>query len=92
MDAIFEEMNEIVSDAPGPEEELSLHELANLINGFLSDLPAEKRVMLIRRYWYADDIKSIANRLGMSENNVSVSIRRLRMKLHDYLKVRGYEL
>lgn len=92
LDAIFEEMNEIASDAPGPEEELSLYELANLINDFLSDLPAEKRVMLIRRYWYADDIKSIANRLGMSENNVSVSIRRLRMKLHDYLKVRGYEL
>ena len=92
LDAIFEEMNEIASDAPDPEDELSLRELANLINDFLSDLPVEKRVMLIRRYWYSDDIKSIAKRLGMSENNVSVSIRRLRMKLRDYLKSRGFAL
>ncbi|MBP5416971.1 MAG: hypothetical protein J6Y58_05520 [Clostridiales bacterium] len=35
---------------------------------------------------------SIASRLGVSENTVSVSIRRLRIKLRDYLRSRGYEL
>ncbi|MBR3057553.1 MAG: sigma-70 family RNA polymerase sigma factor [Clostridiales bacterium] len=92
IEAVFNEMVEITSDSPDPEDELSRRELAKAINDFLSDLPAEKRVMLVLRYWYADSIKTIASRLGMSENNVSVSIRRLRMKLRDYLRAKGYEL
>ncbi len=92
MDVILDEIGEIASDVSSPEDQLSHQELADMINDFLSSLPIEKRVMLVRRYWYADDIKSIASRLGVSENTVSVSIRRLRIKLRDYLRSRGYEL
>ncbi|MBQ6016911.1 MAG: sigma-70 family RNA polymerase sigma factor [Clostridiales bacterium] len=89
---ILDELGEIASDSPDPEEECIRLELAKAINDFLFDLPIDKRVMIVRRYWYADDIRSIAMRLGTSENNVSVSIRRIRVKLRDFLSARGFEL
>ena len=44
------------------------------------------------RYWYSDSIKDIAKRFNMTENHVSVTLKRLRKKLHDYLMERGVEL
>ncbi len=89
---LLDEIGEIASDSPSPEDDVVRNELAKAINDFLYDLPLEKRVMIVRRYWYADDIKSIALRLGTSENNISASIRRIRIKLRDYLLARGFEL
>ncbi|MBR2751712.1 MAG: sigma-70 family RNA polymerase sigma factor [Clostridiales bacterium] len=90
--ALLDEIGEIASDNPSPEDDVVRNDLAKAINDFLYDLPLEKRVMIVRRYWYADDIKSIALRLGTSENNISTSIRRIRIKLRDYLLARGFEL
>lgn len=90
MPIILEELGELVSDHPGPEEDLLRQDLAKALNAFLADLPSEKRVMVIRRYWYADDIRAIAERLGTSENNVSVSLRRIRIKLREYLTEKGF--
>lgn len=89
---LMEEIGEIVSDRPGPEEEILKQELMRDINAFLEGLSAEKRVMFVRRYFYADDIKTIARRVGKSENNITKTILRIRSKLYDYLVERGYEL
>ena len=48
--------------------------------------------MFVRRYWYADSVSAIADRLGTSENRVSVTLNRLRKKLKDHLNQRGYDL
>jgi RNA polymerase sigma-70 factor (ECF subfamily) len=48
--------------------------------------------MFILTYWYEDEIKEIAKRCGMSENNVSVTLSRTRKKLKDYLTERGYSI
>ena len=48
--------------------------------------------MFVRRYWYADDIGAIAKRMGLSENSVSVTIRRIRVKLRKYLSERGFDI
>jgi DNA-directed RNA polymerase specialized sigma24 family protein len=44
------------------------------------------------RYWYSDSVRDIAKRYGMTENNVSVTLKRVRKKLHDYLVERGVDL
>lgn len=92
MDVILEELSEIASDNPGPEDAVLEEELTKAINDFLKGLPVDKRVMFVRRYWYSDDISSIAQRMRMNENSVVVSIRRIRIKLHDYLAERGFDL
>lgn len=92
MPLILDELSDIASDRPSPEEEIINTELIKAINDFLYDLPTEKRVMFVRRYWYADDIGAIAKRVGLSENSVSVTIRRIRLKLRKYLSERGFDI
>ena len=92
MPLVLDEVREIVSGHPDPEEQAIRDELIAAVNDYLATLPVEKRVMFVRRYWYADDVKSIAERMGTSENNISVSVRRIRNSLRGYLIERGFEL
>ena len=89
---VLDEIAELVSDTDSVEQEVDRRELVNAIDTFLGTLSAEKRGIFLRRYWYFDSISDIANRFGVKENNVSVTLNRLRLKLHNYLLERGFEL
>ena len=45
----------------------------------------ENRVILMRRYWFADSYKDIAEFVGLSEKNISVRLTRIREKMKQYL-------
>ena len=60
-------------------------ELINLINCFLSKLSKEKRVMFLRRYWFADSVKKIAEDNRISEKTASMRLARIRKQLKSYL-------
>ncbi len=89
---VLDELLDLVSDTDSVEQEIDCQELINTINIFLSTLSAEKRGIFIRRYWYFDSVSEIASRFGMTKNNISVTLNRIRIKLHDYLLKRGFEL
>ena len=89
---VFDEIAEFVSEADSVEQEIDRMELAKAIDRFLDRLPTDKRNIFVCRYWYFDSISNIANQFGMTENNVSVTLSRLRLKLHNYLLERGFEL
>ena len=91
-DLILDEIGEIASDGEGPEDKAIEQALIKAINDFLADLPKDKRIMFVRRYWYADDLKQIATRLNTSENNISVTLKRIRTKLNGYLTERGFDI
>lgn len=90
--AVLDEISEFVSDTESVEQNLDRRELIRAIDAFLGELPAEKRRIFVRRYWYFDTISEIASRFGRTENNVSVILNRIRLKLHNYLLERGFEL
>ena len=69
---------------------MDAHELAAALNDFLAALPAKKRKIFVRRYWYADPISDIAARMDMSESSVSVMLHRLRADLRAFLTERGF--
>ena len=75
---------------PSAEEAVSARELGRAICRFLDGLDRESRVLFLRRYWFSDPVKDIAPRLGMSENAVSARLRRLRIRLQQYLQKEGY--
>lgn len=89
---ILDELGEIVSDKETVEDNVIKNELIKTIDNFLNKLPDEKRYIFIRRYWYSDSIKTIANQYGRTENSISVELNRIRKKLHSYLTERGYDL
>lgn len=88
--AVFEELSEMISDNTDVHEEQERRELIEEINRFLCSLPETKRNIFICRYWYCDSIAAIAARFELSENNVSVTLNRLRKKLRAHLEKNGY--
>lgn len=89
---VLDEISNLVSGKDDVEQEIDRKELVKAIDSFLDRLPTDKRNIFVCRYWYFDSISDIANRFGMTENNVSVTLNRLRLKLHNYLLERGFEL
>ena len=92
IDLVWDELTEIVSGKDDPELISEEKELKEAINQFLRELPKEKRILFLQRYWYAFSITEIAARTGLSKNNVSVSLSRLRDKLKEFLYERGYDI
>ncbi|MCQ2354341.1 MAG: RNA polymerase sigma factor [Clostridia bacterium] len=65
-------------------------QVSKSISDFLRTLPETERIMLIRRYWYGDSIKSICERFDFSEGKVKVGLQRTRQKLKKYLMKEGW--
>ena len=89
---VLEELLDIVSDGEGPEQAMEYRELVKAIDAFLATLPSRKRQIFVCRYWYFDSVSSIASRFCMTENNVSVTLNRVRAQLRDYLLKGGFVL
>ena len=89
---MLEELSDCVSGTEDVEQALDRQLLMEAIHDFLRGLPKDRRGMFLCRYWYADNIRSIAERYGVTEGNVSVILGRLRTKLRAYLTERGFTL
>ena len=89
---VLEELSETVKGNEDVEREFDRQELSREINAFLETLPEHKRNIFISRYWYCDSVKNIAAEWGMSRTSVSVMLHRLREKLREYLRKRGYDV
>lgn len=89
---VLDELAECVSGGEDPAQELNRRELIAEINSFLCSLTEQKRGVFVARYWYAESMSAIAGRFGMSENNVSVTLNRLRKQLRAHLSERGFEI
>lgn len=63
--------------------------IRDALNGFLGGLRREDRILFVRRYWYEDEIGSIAALLGISENHARVRLTRCKKKLKAYLGKEG---
>lgn len=70
------------------ESEIEAKELAAIIDAFLDTLSVENRIIFMRRYAYFDTYAEIANRVGLSEKNVSVRLARIRRKMKKHLMER----
>lgn len=88
---VLDELSEVIGDRNSADE-ADRAELAAALNGFLGSVPPDKRRLFVLRYWYAYSVGDIAKRCGMTENNVSVTLNRLRGKLRKYLTERGFDL
>ena len=84
-------MEEIEACIAGPntvEAEIEARELARIIESFLDTLTVENRIIFMRRYWFSDSCKDIAEFVGLSEKNISVRLTRIRQKMKSYLAER----
>ena len=60
-----------------------------VLNGFLRKLTRQSRTYFIRRYWYGESIREIADSCGAGEEKVKSSLFRTRQRLRAVLEKEG---
>ncbi len=88
-DLALDELEEYLSDSSGVEEAVEAKELTEAINGFLAALDYSDRFLFVRRYWYSDPVKDIAQMAHSTTNSVTVRLFRIREKLRRHLEKEG---
>ena len=89
-DVTLNELENVLSDSTTPEQEVNAEILKEAIQSFLKGQKAEARKIFVRRYFFFETTKEIAEMYGISENKVSVTLNRTRNKLREYLGKEGY--
>lgn len=86
LETSLEELAEVL---PAPEEN-EADALSAALNEFLASLTETDRRLFMGRYWYACSVGELAKTYGMTEDNVSVRLHRVRECLRTYMNERGY--
>lgn len=93
LDVVLDELSECIpSSVNSVEESIDEKELTGIINRFLEGLPKKTRIIFVRKYWWLDSVRNIADDLNMSENNVRVMLFRTKVKLKKLLEREGVNL
>ena len=74
------------------DEQIDARLLGQAIDRFLDTLTKENRILFLRRYWFGDDVYSIARERSMTQGSVSVRLHRIRSQLKDFLIKEGFSL
>lgn len=85
----MEELSTDLSTGDTVWTEIEYQELKTLLESFLDDLTQKKRVLFVKRYWFCQSVKDIANSYGISERNAAMQLSRIRKDLKQYLTERG---
>lgn len=88
----FEELEPWLPASDNPEQVLEGAELRRFLNGFLRAESRDARVFFLRRYWYGESIREIAEDCGCSEAKVKSSLFRTRNHLREALDKEGITL
>ncbi len=88
----LDELSECVSGGETPEESYDLSALAAEISAYLRTLPQEKRQVFLRRYYFCESVREIAEQLSESEPKIKSMLHRMREGLRKHLESEGYML
>lgn len=89
---VLDELAECLPDTDSGENFADELAFKDLLNNFLRSLPAEKRKIFVRRYWYLSSIKEIAADFNLGESKVKMTLLRTRSELKEFLKKEGFEI
>jgi RNA polymerase sigma-70 factor (ECF subfamily) len=85
-------LSECISDGVNIEDIFSRDEIRILFQQFIAELGDTDRRIFLRRYYYAEEISTIANRYGMTPVTVRVRLFRLRKQFKDVLEKGGHSV
>ncbi len=87
--AALDEIEEIIPSDERIESEVDRREMLTAVTVFLRGLPEQQKQIFMLRYYTAAPIKEIAERFGLTQNTVKLSLMRTRKKLKEYLRKEG---
>lgn len=86
----LDELEECIASSTDVEATVLQNELSDSISQFLHTLSERDCNIFIRRYFYIEPVKKIADCYNLKESNVLVNLSRTRQKLQAHLKKEGY--
>ena len=89
---LAEELDECFAAPDSTEQVVDDMALKASLNAFMSSLDEEKRNIFLRRYWFFDDIETIAINTGYSQSKIKSLLMRLRNKLREQLENDGIDV
>lgn len=92
MEVLLSELDDCVPDVRGVEETVDEHRLSALISDWLDSLNVEDCTLFVRRYWYGDSVKSMADKWNCTPNKMAQRMLRLRRELKTFLEKEGVAL
>ena len=92
MDVLLSELENCLPAAGGAEEALEAGVVTEIINRYLDGLSRRKRILFVRRYWYSQSIRELAETFGMTEGQTKSALYRLRGGLREALEKEGVSL
>ena len=87
---VLDELAECIASERDTESEYETIELGRCIREFVSALSVREGNIFVRRYFFTESVSVIAEKTGLSENNVSVILSRTRKKLRSHLEKEGF--
>ena len=87
---VLDELAECLAGESDVESEYEARELGDCIQKFVRALPERGGNVFMRRYFFTESITEIAERYGLTENNVMVILSRTRKKLKTHLIKEGF--
>ena len=87
---VLDELAECIADESDVEGQVDAKELGKVINQFVASLTEREQNLFVRRYFFSDPIKAIANRYDLNESTVHVTLSRIRKRLRSHLSREGY--
>lgn len=87
---VLDELEECISGKESVEDSFLEGELSQTINTFLEKLKPDQRIMFVKRYWYGEAVKDIAEDMEIGESKVKTTLFRIRGDLKKYLERRDY--
>ena len=85
----FEELEGCLPAEDSAVRTLEEQEFSRVLNAFLRKLTRQSRTYFIRRYWYGESIREIADACGAGEKKVKSSLFRARQRLRTVLEKEG---
>ena len=71
---------------PGDGQREESERIADALSKFRRQLPEDQRLIFMRRYWFSDSVKAVAERYGISESKVKTTLFRVRAKLRAHIE------
>lgn len=85
----LDELEDCLAARDRVDETLNAQITARLISDFVRQLPQSDRLLFVRRYWYLDDIQTLAKTTGMGQSKVKSRLHRIRLRLKTELEKEG---
>lgn len=92
MELLLSELEDCIPVADPLARKIEQDHLAQFISDWLDGLSAEERTLFIRRYWFGEELKTLAKATGQTPNRLAQRMLKLRRSLKAALEQEGVTL